>query len=125
MSQKKYFTLEEANSHVPQLLQDIPLIQELARGLNKFPDVKKAWEKAKLNGGSNQGAAYLSVALKINNLVEGIESKGIILKGLVDGLVDFPAIREGKEVYLCWKIPEQKIEFWHDVDAGFKGRKPI
>jgi hypothetical protein len=125
MSVKKYFTLEEANSHVPQLLQDIPLIQELARGLNKFPDVKKAWEKAKLNGGSNQGTAYLSVALKINNLVEGIESKGIILKGLVDGLVDFPAIREGKEVYLCWKIPEQKIEFWHDVDAGFKGRKPI
>ena len=125
MSLKKYFTLEEANSHVPQLLQDIPLIQELARGLNKFPDVKKAWEKAKLNGGSNQGAAYLSVALKINNLVEGIESKGIILKGLVDGLVDFPAIREGKEIYLCWKVPEQKIEYWHDVNDGFKGRKPI
>ena len=125
MSQKKYFTLEEANSHVPQLLQDIPLIQELARGLNKFPDVKKAWEKAKLNGGSHQGTAYLSVALKINNLVEGIESKGIVLKGLADGLVDFPALREGKEIYLCWKVPEQKIEYWHDVNDGFKGRKPI
>ena len=125
MSVKKYFTLEEANSHVPQLLRDIPLIQELAQGLTKFPDVKKAWEKAKFNGGSNQGTAYLSVALKINNLVEEIESKGIILKGLMEGLVDFPAIREGREVYLCWKIPEQKIEYWHDVNAGFTGRKPI
>ena len=125
MPEKKYFTLDEANSHVPQLLRDIPLIQELAQGLNKFPDVKKAWEKAKFNGGSSQGTAYLSVALKINNLVEGIESKGIILKGLMDGLVDFPAIREGREVYLCWKIPEQKIEYWHDVNAGFAGRKPI
>ena len=125
MSVKKYFTLEEANSHVSQLLRDIPLIQELAQGLNKFSDVKKAWEKAKLNGGSNQGAAYLAVALKVNSLVEGIESKGIIVKDLNSGLVDFPAIKDGKEVYLCWKNPELKIEFWHDIDAGFSGRKPI
>jgi hypothetical protein len=125
MPLKKYFTLEEANSHVSQLLRDIPLIQELAQGLNKFTDVKKAWEKAKYNGGSNQGSAYLAVALKVNELVEKIESKGIILKDLKSGLVDFPAIREGKEVYLCWKNPEQKIKFWHDINAGFSGRKPV
>ncbi len=125
MSAKIYFTLEEANSHVPQLLREIPLIQELTHGLNKFPDVKKAWEKAKFNGGSNQGTAYLSVALKINKLVDGLEAKGIILKGLTEGLVDFPAVREGREIYLCWKIPEQKIEFWHDINSGFAGRKPI
>ena len=125
MPAKKYFTLEEANSHVPQLLRDVPLIQELSQGLNKFPDVKKAWEKAKFNGGSNQGGAYLSIALKINDLVEEIESKGIILKGMNEGLVDFPTIRDGKEVYLCWKMPEEKIEYWHDINAGFTGRKPI
>ncbi len=126
MPTNKFFTLEEANSYIPQLLQDVPRIQKLSFELgSKFPDVKKAWEKAKFNGGSVEGVGYLAVALKLNKLVEGIESKGIIIKGIKDGLVDFPALRDGREVYLCWKVPEQEIQYWHDINAGFSGRKPI
>jgi len=122
----KYYTVEEANALIPQLLVDIPRLQELMENLTqKFPDVKKAREKAQLNGGSLQGADYINTIFKINCLTEQLESKGCILKGIKYGLVDFLSLRDGKEVYLCWKIPEQRIEYWHDMQAGFAGRQRI
>ena len=54
-----------------------------------------------------------------------LEEIGCEIKGIREGLVDFPSIREGKEVYLCWRMPEKEILFWHDINAGFAGRKPI
>ena len=58
-------------------------------------------------------------------LSEGLESKGCILKGIKYGLVDFLSLRGGKDIYLCWKIPEQRIEYWHDLQSGFAGRQRI
>ena len=127
MSNKnKYFTLEEANMLVPQLLIDVPRLQKLMENLmQKYPDVKKAREKAQLNGGSLQGADYINCVFKINCLTEKLESKGCILKGIKYGLIDFLSRRDGKEIYLCWKIPEQRIEYWHDLQSGFAGRQRI
>lgn len=126
MSKKIYFSLEEANSMVPKLLEDIPKIKKLTTALQKdFPDVQKARDKARFNGGSVEGPLYLQAALKVNELIRELEAKGCVLKGVEDGLVDFLSIREGREVYLCWKIPEERITHWHDIHAGFSGRKPI
>jgi len=125
-TKNKYFSIEEANAVIPQLLVDIPVIQSLMENLShKYPDVKKAREKAQFNGRSVQGTDYINCALKINYLTEELESKGCILKGIKHGLVDFLALREGKEVYLCWKNPEEKIEYWHDIQSGFAGRQRI
>ena len=125
-TENKYFTVEEANAVIPQLLVDIPRLQELIANLTqKYPDVKKAREKAHLNGGSLQGIDYINCVFKINCLTEQLESKGCILKGIKYGLVDFLSLRDGKEVYLCWKIPEQRIGYWHDIQAGFAGRQRI
>jgi len=122
----KFFSVEEANGLIPQLLIDIPRIQILMKNLvDEYLDINKAREKAQLNGGSMQGADYLNCVLKINYLTEGLESKGCILKGINHGLVDFPSLRDGKEVYLCWKNPEQRIEYWHDIQSGFAGRQRI
>jgi len=125
-TEKKYFTVEEANAVIPQLLVDVPRLQELMENLTqKYPDVKKARKKAPFNGGSLQGADYVNCIFKINFLSEQLESKGCILKGISNGLVDFLSLRDGKEVYLCWKIPEERIEYWHDIHAGFGGRQRI
>ena len=126
LNKNKYFSVEESNEVVPILLVDIPLIQELMEDLaHKYPDVNKARSKAQLNGGSLQGVDYVNCVLKINHLVAKLESKGCILKGIEHGLVDFPSLRDGKEVYLCWKNPEQRIEYWHDILSGFAGRQRI
>ena len=126
MSSKKLFTLDEANAFVPQLLDLVPRIQNLSVSLNKnFPDIKNAREKAKWNGGSDQGVDYLNAVLKYNDLMHRIEGMGCEVKGIREGLVDFPSLREGREVYLCWRMPEKEILFWHDLNTGFSGRKPI
>ena len=127
MSNKnKYFSVEEANAIIPELLVNIPQLQGLLQDLTeKYPDVNKAREKAQFNGGSLQGADYINCVLNINYLTEQLESKGLILKGIKHGLVDFLSMRNGREVYLCWKVPEQSIEYWHDIEAGFAGRQRI
>jgi len=122
----KYFSVEEANSFIPKLLIDIPRIQSLMKNLVcEYPDVRKAREKAQFNGGSLQGVDYINCVLQINSLTEGLESKGCVLKGIEHGLVDFPSLRNGKEVCLCWKNPEERIEYWHDIQSGFAGRQRI
>ena len=114
MPSKKLFTLQEANTFVPQLIDLVPKIQKLSISLsNDFPDIKNAREKAKWNGGSEQGVGYLAAVLKYNNFMHKIEEIGCEVKGIREGLVDFPSIREGKEVYLCWRMPEKEILFWH------------
>ena len=126
MPSKKLFTLDEANAFVPQLLDLVPRIQKLSVSLNNdFPDIKNAREKAKWNGGSDQGVDYLNAVLKYNDLMHRIEGMGCEVKGIREGLVDFPSLREGKEVYLCWRMSEKEILFWHDLNTGFSGRKPI
>ena len=126
MPSKKLFTLDEANAFVPQLLDLVPRIQKLSTSLNNdFPDIKNAREKAKWNGGSDQGVDYLNAVLKYNDLMHRIEGMGCEVKGIREGLVDFPSLREGREVYLCWRMPEKEILFWHDLNTGFSGRKPI
>ena len=126
MSSKKLFTLDEANAFVPQLLDLVPKIQKLSASLNNnFPDIKNARDKAKWNGGSDQGVDYLNAVLKYNDLMRKIEEMGCEVKGIREGLIDFPSLREGREVYLCWRMPEKEILFWHDLNSGFTGRKPI
>ena len=126
MPSKKLFTLDEANAFVPQLLDLVPKIQKLSVSLNNnFPDIKNARDKAKWNGGSDQGVDYINTVLKYNDLMRKIEEMGCEVKGIREGLIDFPSLREGREVYLCWRMPEKEILFWHDLNAGFTGRKPI
>lgn len=123
---KKYFTVAEANALIPDLMECVPRLQSLYSSMmTQFPDMKQVREKVNLNSGSPQGAEYLRVALTANKVVKHFEDMGCVLKGIENGLVDFPALREGKEVLLCWKMPEKEILFWHDLNSGFAGRQPI
>ncbi len=126
MSDKRYITLEEANSRVPKLLEIFPYMQRLFSQMsNDFPDVRLAWKQSKFNGGSVEGAHYLEHALRFQRLKRELDDMGAVIKGIENGLVDFPSLRDGKEVYLCWKYPEKEIRFWHDLDSGFGGRQAI
>ena len=77
-------------------------------------------------------AEYATLKQKLNSIVskfyksiEDLESTGVMLKGLEEGLLDFPARRFNEEIWLCWKEGETEIKFWHEKDAGFMARKPI
>jgi hypothetical protein len=57
--------------------------------------------------------------------VEQLEGLGVLVKDLDRGLIDFPALHDGEEVLLCWQVGEERVAFWHGVDEGFAGRKPL
>jgi hypothetical protein len=122
---KRYFTLEQANAAVAAIR---PILREMLeirqRIIDLQPEVWPVIEKAVGNGGSLAASQATREFERINSLAHEIQAIGGVIKDLNSGLVDFPAMREGREVYLCWKYGEQQIEYWHEVDLGFSSRQP-
>lgn len=82
-------------------------------------------ERAPSNGGGADGRRFATAALAFSQGLAQIERWGIVVRDLDSGICDFPAQRAGQDIYLCWKMGEERIEFWHPVDAGFAGRRPL
>lgn len=122
----RYFTVEEANTTLVILH---PLISEIMdirdEILANQPELLPVFEKSLDNGGSLAASQVALSFKRIERLVRKIHATGALLKDINQGLLDFPSMREGREVYLCWKYGEREIGFWHDTDAGFAGRQPI
>ena len=77
------------------------------------------------NGGGRAGSEYGVEAYKLYLAIGRITDLGVVLKHLDLGLLDFPHEREGRVVFLCWHPPEESVEYWHDLDAGYAGRQPL
>ena len=128
----RYFTLQEAQGLVPWLQQtfdDIePLRHELAGTKQR---VQRLMARLQSNGGASpeqeldEATRALHEAQEnIDELAYSIVERGIILR-TVEGLVDFPSMRDGRTVYLCWLAGESRITHWHEPDAGFATRQPL
>jgi hypothetical protein len=117
----RFFTPEEANAALPQVREPLELAVRTADELRAI--ARAAEEAGSLKGEELRRAERLRDAIR--DLLEQIKSRGIEVKGLDTGLIDFPAIRNGRFVYLCWRIGEQNVEWWHPVHTGFAGRQKI
>lgn len=126
MSEKqRYFTYEQANALVRMIRPLMAEIQRLRQAiLEKQPEVWPVVEKAAGNGGSREASLAAREFQRLDSLVREIQATGALIKDLNQGLVDFPAMRDGQEVYLCWKFGEDEIRFWHAIDRGFANRQP-
>jgi hypothetical protein len=82
-------------------------------------------EHAETNGGGEEGGRYWEALRTVREGVEWFAEQGIILRDTESGLVDFPALREGRIVHLCWQLGEPAVNHWHEVDAGFTNRHPL
>lgn len=69
--------------------------------------------------------AYFSLVLRLQDTVRQIGGRGVRVRDVRQGLLDFPARRDGREVCLCWRVGERSLRFWHEPEAGFAGRKPV
>jgi len=126
------FTLDEANSLLPRLNQLLPQIQESKSKHDRLH--RKAAEYAHRTSSNghivekelNETRQELAQATtEMNRLIERVQEMDCELKDIEQGLVDFRTEREGREVYLCWKLGEPDIRWWHELDAGFAGRRPL
>ena len=124
----KIFTVDEANALLPSVRKIVRKIQRAHENLSQFrEEAKKASEAAEQGGGGvSNGIAYAAALAELTVQIQELESLGVQLKDFERGLVDFPSLRDGRVVLLCWQMGEgDELEWWHDVDAGFAGRTPL
>jgi hypothetical protein len=124
----KIFTVQEANALLPNVRNMLARIQQGHKNISRYrTEAKKAADAAEQGGGGIvAGAIYAQLLTKLTAQMTDLEGLGVQLKDYERGLVDFPSLREGRVVLLCWQLGEgDELEWWHDIDAGFAGRTPL
>ncbi len=122
----RYFTLDEARAALPQVKGLMEQVQAARREILRLrPDALPMIEKAALNGGNKLLGELAVHAMQLEAGVRGILALGVTIKDVDAGLVDFIGVRNGREVYLCWRYGEEELGFWHELNAGFAGRQPV
>lgn len=122
---KKHFTVDQAQRMLEGIAHLVGEIVDLKRQLDERGfDV---YRHQYFGGTGPNGERFFPEELeRLAEIVSGLDKKGILVKSLDDGLIDFPHIRsDGEEIYLCWKVGEDKILFWHRIPDGFAGRAPL
>jgi len=129
----RHFTLEEANAAVAELR---PIVERAVAHRHKLAEAQRQQAALVMQIGGNGGdlqpsdlreavEAIQREAAALTECVEQIDAAGAQIKSLEEGLLDFPSLRDDEEVLLCWKLGEDEIAYWHGVDEGFAGRKPL
>lgn len=133
--ENKIFTLNEANALLPQLNEDLRNLQALAKQFEeKYVELHKnkaIHEKSSARAVSVKDPFFEEevkldfMRAEADLLIENFKRKGVLLKAIEPGLIDFPAIVDGQEVLICWQQGEDQITHYHGLDDGFIGRKPL
>ena len=130
----RFFTLEQAEKVLPDVDSAIRRVISLKA---EYETMQSEWqsfsERLAATGGMRVDRAHVveqrngreQTALALKQAVDKVHEFGCLVKDLDIGLIDFPTLFQGEEVYLCWKLGERGIQFWHGVTEGFRGRKPI
>jgi hypothetical protein len=121
----RHFTRDEANALLSQLTTLLTQLREAKDELTDTEAHEVLSEAAPTNGGGEQGQQVGVAFLEVRRLLETVERAGIVLRDIDRGLVDFPALLEDREIYLCWELGEDEVAYWHDLEGGYGGREPL
>jgi hypothetical protein len=122
---ERHFTRAEANALLPRLTEMLDRLRDAKDELTDTEAHEALADAAPTNGGGQEGRQVGIAFLEVRRLLETIERSGIVLRDIDRGLVDFPAVIDEREVYLCWELGEDDVGYWHDMDAGYGGREPL
>lgn len=127
----KYFRVEEANKTLPYVGK---IVRDIVAAYEAWRDGVRRYELVAANSRSDVGETTEQIALRenvdrvamqINRYLGELATVGCVLKGFDDGLVDFYAQLDGRDIFLCWKLGENEIRHWHEIDAGYAGRRQL
>jgi hypothetical protein len=119
----KLYSVEEANQLLPYLA---PTLVELREKYEEAARIRLAVaQAASTNGGSPDRDDWARTLARVSELLERIEQWGLDLRDVSTGLIDFPTVIDGDEAYLCWRLGEAEIAWWHSPEDGFVGRRPL
>jgi hypothetical protein len=122
---ERHYTLEEASKLLPRVVE---LIEQMRTARDQLGDkeAREALSEAgPTNGGGAPGRVVSEAFVQLRDAVAELQELEIVLRDLDRGLLDFPSLRDDREVYLCWQDGEDAIGYWHEPEAGFAGRRPL
>jgi hypothetical protein len=122
---ERHFTRAEANAALPTLR---PLLQRLRDAKDLLTDEEAhaaLSDAAPGNGGGEPGTQVSQSFLEVRRLLTTLQEAGIVIRDIDRGLIDFPAVLDGREVYLCYELDEDGVDHWHELEAGYGGRQPL
>ena len=126
----RHFTVEQANATLPLVRRIVSDLLALHPRWRAAVVAFESEQAAVTSSGETEAARLARLAAgqlagEIEACLEELEQVGCVFKGFDAGLVDFPSMLDGREVYLCWQYDEPRVEHWHEIDGGFAGRQPL
>ncbi len=121
-----HFTLEEARAWLPELRKRFEKAQQLYAEVSALRvDHERVMQLIQANGHAPKLGPFEQRLAALRDVLKEVVQAGIEIKDVSTGLVDFPHFKDGEEVFLCWKLGEDDISYWHTIEDGFAGREPL
>ncbi len=127
--QPRFFTVEEANRTLPLVRR---IVRDIVEGYPQFQRERESYRELNLAPGPElqRRLESLTEAIddygdRLRSLLRELDQVGCVVKDFQEGLVDFHSLYHGRPIVLCWKLDEERVAYWHELDAGFAGRQPI
>jgi hypothetical protein len=128
----RHFTVDEANALIPTLEPVLDSLHDTFIQWQEAVEVVRAFEAQALqNGHATETRIFdpdvdtIRIREELRERLQFLQQLGVVLKDIQIGLIDFPARRDGRDVYLCWHLGEESVANWHELDEGYRSRKPI
>ncbi|MCH8102113.1 MAG: DUF2203 domain-containing protein [Chloroflexi bacterium] len=133
MSEEKLYTVEEANDMLPWVAEQLGIAAEAADRLSEARSDQAELEGLSRSNGhgdidsrlSDVRADALRALDALRSVLDEFEARGIPVRDVDSGLIDFPGERDGKKVWLCWRMGEPEVGYWHEINTGFIDRRPL
>jgi hypothetical protein len=125
MRHERHYTIEQANAALPWVVERIERLRSARDGFSDEDAREALGDATPGNGGGEPGRVVSEAFLELRNAASELDAMDVIVRDIDRGLVDFPSLRDGDEVYLCWEEGEDQIAYWHELDTGFGGRKAL
>lgn len=125
MIHERHFTPEQANAAIERIGPMLEKLRDAKRRLLDTDAREALTEAAAANGGGAPGRQVGEAFLEVREILVALTEAGIVVRDVDRGLIDFPALRDDREVYLCWELGEDRVTWWHDLESGYGGRQPL
>jgi hypothetical protein len=122
---ERHYTVDQANASLPWVIERLQRLRAAREGFSDEDAREALGEATPGNGGGEPGRVVSEAFLELQAAAAELDAMEVVVRDLDRGLIDFPALRDGEEIYLCWEDGEAEIGYWHEIDAGFAGRRAL
>jgi hypothetical protein len=122
---ERHFTVEEASALLGRIQPVLKQLRDAKQLLTDEEAHAVLSEASATNGGGDEGRQVGEAFLEVHRLLGTLQEAGLVIRDIDRGLIDFPALRGGQEVYLCWETGEDEISHWHEIEGGYGARQPL